>query len=143
MQTIHLLSTGGTVEKIYSEQTGQVENMGTKIERYLRLEQDTSDYKATEQPAALSLESGANASLDANSGSAGATARIASVATDLSAQERRVLTLVAEGRTNKEIAVAMKLSPKTVKNYLSRVFQKLQVAGRAEAVARLLRGKHG
>jgi L-asparaginase len=37
MQTIHLLSTGGTVEKIYSEQTGQVENMGTKIERYLRL----------------------------------------------------------------------------------------------------------
>jgi L-asparaginase len=37
MQTIHLLSTGGTVEKIYSEQTGQVENMGTKIERYLKL----------------------------------------------------------------------------------------------------------
>ncbi len=36
MQTIHLLSTGGTVEKIYSEQTGQVENMGTKIERYLK-----------------------------------------------------------------------------------------------------------
>jgi PAS domain S-box-containing protein len=131
----------GTVQDITERKLAQAALF--LIERYLRLEQDTSDYKGTEQPAALSLESGANASLDANSGSAGATARIASVATDLSAQERRVLTLVAEGRTNKEIAVAMKLSPKTVKNYLSRVFQKLQVAGRAEAVARLLRGKHG
>ena len=37
MQTIHLISTGGTIEKIYSEQTGQVENMGTKIDRYLRV----------------------------------------------------------------------------------------------------------
>jgi L-asparaginase len=37
MQSIHLVSTGGTIEKIYSEQTGQVENMGTKIDRYLRL----------------------------------------------------------------------------------------------------------
>ena len=34
---IHLLSTGGTIEKIYSEQTGQVENLETKINRYLRL----------------------------------------------------------------------------------------------------------
>jgi DNA-binding NarL/FixJ family response regulator len=37
----------------------------------------------------------------------------------------------------------MNLSPKTIKNYLSRVFQKLQVAGRAEAVSRVLRDKHG
>jgi L-asparaginase len=34
---IHLLSTGGTIEKIYSEQTGKVENLGTKIDRYLRM----------------------------------------------------------------------------------------------------------
>jgi PAS domain S-box-containing protein len=64
------------------------------------------------------------------------------VALDLSPQERRALALVAQGKTNKEIAAAMKLSPKTVKNYLSRVFEKLQVAGRAEAVSRMLRGKH-
>jgi PAS domain S-box-containing protein len=63
-------------------------------------------------------------------------------AADLSPQERRVLDLVAQGRTNKEIAVAMNLSPKTVKNYLSSVFQKLQVTGRAEAVSRILRGNH-
>lgn len=32
---IHLVTTGGTIEKIYSEQTGQVENLGAKIDRYL------------------------------------------------------------------------------------------------------------
>ncbi|MEK6592623.1 MAG: response regulator transcription factor, partial [Pseudomonadota bacterium] len=58
---------------------------------------------------------------------------------ELSAQERRVLALVAEGKTNKEIASAMHLSPKTVKNYLSRVFQKLQVTRRSEAAARFAR----
>jgi two-component system, NarL family, response regulator DevR len=59
----------------------------------------------------------------------------------LSAQERRVLELVAGGKTNKEIAAEMGLSPKTVKNYLSRIFQKLQVTRRSEAVARLIRGR--
>ena len=33
---IHLLTTGGTIEKIYSEQTGQVENLIAKIDRYLQ-----------------------------------------------------------------------------------------------------------
>jgi L-asparaginase len=37
MQKIHLISTGGTIEKIYSEQTGAVENAGTKIDRYLHM----------------------------------------------------------------------------------------------------------
>lgn len=32
---LHLVTTGGTIEKIYSEQTGQVENLGAKIDRYL------------------------------------------------------------------------------------------------------------
>jgi two-component system response regulator DevR len=58
----------------------------------------------------------------------------------LSNQQRRVLTLVADGKTNKEIAAAMGLSPKTVKNYLSIVFEKLQVRRRSEAVARIVRG---
>ena len=35
MMKIHLLSTGGTIEKIYSEQSGRVENLESKIERYL------------------------------------------------------------------------------------------------------------
>ncbi len=58
----------------------------------------------------------------------------------LSSQERKVLALVAAGKTNKEIAAAMGLSPKTVKNYLSTVFEKLQVHRRSEAVARMLGG---
>jgi DNA-binding NarL/FixJ family response regulator len=52
---------------------------------------------------------------------------------ELSPQEQRVLALVAEGKTNKEIAVALGLSDKTVKNYLSNVFQKLQVTRRSQA----------
>ena len=53
----------------------------------------------------------------------------------LSTQERRVLALVSEGKTNKEIAVALELSDKTVKNYLSNIFQKLQVSRRTQAAA--------
>lgn len=59
----------------------------------------------------------------------------------LSAQERRVLALVAEGKTNKQIGAVLGLSPKTVKNYLSRTFQKLQFTRRSQAVAWLLRDK--
>lgn len=51
----------------------------------------------------------------------------------LSTQERRVLALVAEGKTNKEIADAMDLSDKTVKNYLSNIFEKLQISRRSQA----------
>jgi two-component system response regulator DevR len=58
----------------------------------------------------------------------------------LSSQQQRVLALVADGKTNKEIAAELGLSPKTVKNYLSTVFEKLQVSRRSEAVARVIRG---
>jgi DNA-binding NarL/FixJ family response regulator len=51
----------------------------------------------------------------------------------LSPQEHRVLALVAEGKTNKEIAVALNLSEKTVGNYLSNVFQKLNISRRSQA----------
>jgi two-component system, NarL family, response regulator DevR len=53
----------------------------------------------------------------------------------LSAQEERVLALVAEGKTNKEIATALELSDKTVKNYLANVFHKLHITRRSQAAA--------
>ena len=53
----------------------------------------------------------------------------------LSAQEQRVVALVVEGRTNKEIAAALGLSDKTVKNYLSNAFQKLGISRRSQAAA--------
>ena len=37
MQRIHLISTGGTIEKVYSEQTGNVQNLDSKIDRYFRM----------------------------------------------------------------------------------------------------------
>lgn len=53
----------------------------------------------------------------------------------LSPQERRVLALIADGRTNKEVAAEMGLAEKTVKNYLSTVFEKLHVSRRSQAAA--------
>ena len=51
----------------------------------------------------------------------------------LSPQEKRVLALIAEGHTNKEVGAKLELSEKTVKNYLSTIFEKLHVTRRAEA----------
>lgn len=51
----------------------------------------------------------------------------------LSEQERRVLAAVADGKTDKEVASAMGLQPKTVRNYLDRVFEKLGVNSRTQA----------
>jgi DNA-binding NarL/FixJ family response regulator len=59
--------------------------------------------------------------------------------TSLSSQERRVLAAVAAGKTDKEVAVALGLSPKTVRNYLDRVFEKLGVRTRTEAAVAWLR----
>jgi len=49
-------------------------------------------------------------------------------------RERDVLTLLAEGRSNPDIARQLYLSPKTVRNHVSNIFSKLQVADRAQAI---------
>lgn len=53
---------------------------------------------------------------------------------ELTERERGVLELLAQGLTNTAIADRLSLSPKTVRNYVSAVFAKLQVADRAEAI---------
>lgn len=53
----------------------------------------------------------------------------------LSPQERRVLALVAEGLTNKQVGERLQLSENTVKNYLINVFEKLNVKRRSHATA--------
>jgi len=68
---------------------------------------------------------------------AGGAVRTAS----LSPQEERVLALVAEGLTNKEIAISLNLSDKTVKNYLANMFQKLHISRRAQAAAFFVKRK--
>lgn len=55
---------------------------------------------------------------------------------ELTEREREILTLLAQGRNTAEIAQLLVLSPKTVRNHLSNVFSKLQVADRAQAIIR-------
>ncbi|MEX0984155.1 MAG: response regulator transcription factor [Actinomycetota bacterium] len=57
----------------------------------------------------------------------------------LSPQEERILEQVADGRTNREIGEDLRLAEKTVKNYVSSILAKLEVARRAEAAAYLAR----
>jgi DNA-binding CsgD family transcriptional regulator len=56
----------------------------------------------------------------------------------LTPTERRVVTLVAEGRTNKEVAAALYLSPKTIEAHLRSVFRKLGVRSRTELARQVL-----
>ncbi len=55
---------------------------------------------------------------------------------ELSDREREILALIAQGHKNAEIAEHLSLSPKTVRNHITNIFSKLQVAGRAEAILR-------
>ena len=57
----------------------------------------------------------------------------------LSPQEERILQLIAEGWTNRQIGDELHLAEKTVKNYVSSILSKLEVARRAEAAAYLAR----
>lgn len=54
---------------------------------------------------------------------------------NLSQQEKHVLALVSEGKTNREIAAALYLGEGTVRNYVSSILSKLGVSNRAEAAA--------
>jgi DNA-binding NarL/FixJ family response regulator len=55
---------------------------------------------------------------------------------DLTDREREVLSLIAQGRSNGQIAERLSLSLKTVRNHVSNVLGKLQVADRAQAAIR-------
>jgi DNA-binding NarL/FixJ family response regulator len=58
---------------------------------------------------------------------------------DLTQRELEVLQLAAEGRSNKEIAAALVISEKTVKNHVANIFSKLQVNDRTQAILYALR----
>lgn len=59
----------------------------------------------------------------------------------LTHQQEKVLGLVAEGKTNKEIADEMGLSEKTVKNYVRNIFQRLQITRRSQAAVYYVKAK--
>jgi DNA-binding NarL/FixJ family response regulator len=55
---------------------------------------------------------------------------------ELTGREREILDRIARGETNSQIAQRLVLSPHTVRNHISNIFSKLQVADRAEAIIR-------
>ena len=68
-----------------------------------------------------------------------ATGTVTDGLAQLTPNERKILALVAEGQTNKEIATQVFLSDKTVKNYVSSILAKLNLQRRAQAAAYLAR----
>ena len=60
---------------------------------------------------------------------------------DLNSQEMHILARIAEGKTNREIGEALHLSEKTVRNYVSRILNKLSLASRAQAGAYAARNR--
>lgn len=67
------------------------------------------------------------------------TRRADDAISSLSEQEQKILMLIADGKTNKEIAEEIFLSDKTVKNYVSSILSKLNLRRRAEAAAFIAR----
>lgn len=55
---------------------------------------------------------------------------------ELTDREREILALIAQHRTNSEIADRLSIAPKTVRNHVSNIFSKLQVVDRAQAIMR-------
>ncbi len=69
-------------------------------------------------------------------GASTADAQVEALPEPLSARERDVLELIADGQSNKEIARALGLSPETIKSHVKNIFGKLSVANRAQAAVR-------
>ena len=60
----------------------------------------------------------------------------------ITAQERKVLGLIAEALTNKEMAVALGISPATVKRHLENILRKLELKNRVDAAIFAVRNGH-
>jgi DNA-binding NarL/FixJ family response regulator len=65
--------------------------------------------------------------------------RMAGPPTTITPRMREVLTLMADGKTNREIAYELGLSPFTVRNYIERIFERLGAMDRVQAVSKALR----
>ena len=76
---------------------------------------------------------------DGDSGHAQTQAQRADPLSELTGQERRILELIGEGLTNRQIGERMFLAEKTVKNYVSALFAKLGMERRTQAAAYVAR----
>ncbi len=61
----------------------------------------------------------------------------------LTAREKEVIDLIAQGKTNQEIASALSIEEKTVKNYINNIYSKLQIKSRYEAISYIFKRPQG
>ena len=73
---------------------------------------------------------------DARNASSGSAAPSSRVSDTLTARERHILSMISQGGSNKRVAQSLKISPETVKSHVKRIFLKLAVTTRTEAVSR-------
>ena len=65
------------------------------------------------------------------------------MANGLSKRESEVISWLQQGMSNKEIALALEVSPRTIQKHLQRIYQHLDVHTRAEAIVRMRGGGRG
>jgi len=95
--------------------------------------------EAVHAPVELPCASGRGMSLSLFPMGEGRGGAAPSLTDELTARERQIAALLVAGRSNREIAGELHLSPETVKGYVARMLRKLNAANRVEAVARLAR----
>jgi RNA polymerase sigma factor (sigma-70 family) len=61
----------------------------------------------------------------------------------LTAREKEVIDLIAQGKTNQEIASSLSIEEKTVKNYINNIYSKLQIKSRYEAISYIFKRPQG
>jgi len=69
----------------------------------------------------------------------GGTSRRSGNLNSLSERETEIVKLIAEGRSNREISATLGLSEKTIKNHISRIFAKLHITARTQAVVHAIK----
>lgn len=111
----------------------RAEELATEVRRFADLARSlTAD--VVDAPIALPTDHGLGAALPTSTAIVSSDPRYLA----LSAREKRIAGLLVEGRSNREIADVLILSPETVKTHVTRILRKLGVGGRVEAVALLL-----
>ena len=70
---------------------------------------------------------------------AGRQEGVGAMSNGLSAREQAVLSWLKQGLSNKEIGLALSISPRTVQKHLQRIYRNLEVQTRAEAIVRIHR----
>jgi DNA-binding CsgD family transcriptional regulator len=81
-----------------------------------------------------------NLTLDYFAGNASNEPSVVDMPSSLSGREKEIAGLLMRGSSNKEIARALHISERTVKNHMGNIFEKIGVNGRVQAVLRLVGG---